>query len=120
MMSDDAIAGRAGGNDEDVGDVVESSRAGGAGAVLRALRPVQWVKNLLVAVPLVLAHQISNREKLFDVLLAVAAFCLCASAVYVLNDLIDREADRHHPRKRHRPFASGQLSTGTGVVMIAV
>jgi 4-hydroxybenzoate polyprenyltransferase len=98
----------------------EVSSAGKAGAVLRALRPVHWCKNLLVLAPLVLAHQVSNREKLLAVLLAVSAFCLCASAVYVINDLVDREADRHHPRKRLRPFASGQLSAGTGVGMIVV
>jgi 4-hydroxybenzoate polyprenyltransferase len=101
-----------------VGDA--PSAAGKAGAVFRALRPVHWAKNLLVFAPLVLAHQVSNREKLFAVLPAVAAFCLCASAVYVINDLMDREADRHHSRKRLRPFASGQLSTGVGVAMVVV
>jgi 4-hydroxybenzoate polyprenyltransferase len=113
MTSDEAISTGA--------DLEErAAPAGKAAAVLRALRPVHWVKNLLVAVPLVLAHQLSNREKLFDVLLAVVAFSLCASAVYVLNDLIDREADRHHPRKRNRPFASGQLSVRAGMIMIGV
>ena len=103
------------------GGVLEDGRASpGPAAVLRALRPLHWVKNLLVAAPIVLAHQLSDRQRLLSVALAVAAFCLCASAVYVLNDLIDREADRHHPRKRLRPFAAGQLSTTTGVAMIAV
>jgi 4-hydroxybenzoate polyprenyltransferase len=112
MTGDEAITSNA--------DLAERAppSPGKPAAVLRALRPVHWVKNLLVIVPLVLAHQLSNRQKLFDVLLAVAAFCLGASAVYVLNDLIDREADRHHPRKRTRPFASSQLSAATGVVMI--
>ena len=91
-----------------------------AAAVLRALRPLHWVKNLLVAAPIVLAHQLSDRQRLLSVALAVAAFCLCASAVYVLNDLIDRDADRHHPRKRLRPFASGQLSIAAGAAMIAI
>lgn len=92
--------------------------SGKAGAVLRALRPLHWVKNLLVAAPLVLAHQISDRGRLLSVGLAVTAFCLCASAVYVMNDLVDREADRLHPRKRDRAFASGRLSGTAGVVMI--
>ena len=112
MTGDEAIT-----TDAEMAERAPAS-AGKPAAVLRALRPVHWVKNLLVIVPLVLAHQISNRQKLFDVLLAVAAFCLGASAVYVLNDLIDREADRHHPRKRNRPFASGQLTAVTGMVMI--
>jgi 4-hydroxybenzoate polyprenyltransferase len=104
------------------GGVAVGRRAspGPAAAILRALRPLHWVKNLLVAAPIVLAHQLSDRRRVLSVMLAVAAFCLCASAVYVLNDLIDRDADRHHPRKRLRPFAAGQLSTAVGAAMILV
>lgn len=97
--------------------------AGGAAPALdvaRALRPYQWVKNLLLFVPLLMSHQLSNRDKLIDVVLAFAAFCLCASASYVLNDLWDREHDRLHPVKRNRPFAAGRLGTGAGLGMAAV
>jgi 4-hydroxybenzoate polyprenyltransferase len=85
--------------------------------VIKAVRPYQWVKNLLLFVPIVMAHKVSDRPRLTHVVLAFAAFCLCASASYVLNDLWDREHDRHHPVKRNRPFASGRLSVPTGVVM---
>ncbi len=83
---------------------------------LRALRPHQWVKNLLVFVPMLAAHQL-DAVTLFQSLLAFVAFCLVASSVYVVNDLLDLSADRAHPRKRLRPFASGAipLSHGTGM-----
>lgn len=86
-------------------------------ATVRALRPHQWAKNVLVLVPLFAAHQIGNLAALADALLALIAFCLCASSVYVLNDLLDLEADRAHARKSKRPFACGELSIGTGLVL---
>jgi len=93
---------------------------GAAPAVIRALRLHQWVKNVLVVVPLVLAHRVSDREALLHALYAFVSFGLVASAGYVFNDLRDREADRLHPVKRDRPFASGELSAGAGVVLIVV
>ncbi len=92
--------------------------ASGIRDVIRAIRPYQWVKNLLLVVPILMSHQLGNTAKLSAVATGVVAFCLCASASYVLNDLWDREHDRHHPVKRNRPFAAGRLSTGAGVVMI--
>ncbi len=83
-------------------------------AGLRALRPHQWLKNLLVFIPMMLAHDFSSGA-IFAALLAFAAFSLVASSVYVLNDLVDLSADRAHPRKRKRPFASGALSLSTGL-----
>jgi 4-hydroxybenzoate polyprenyltransferase len=88
------------------------------GDLVRALRPYQWVKNLLLFVPMIMSHQVRDTPRLTHVLLGFAAFCLCASASYVLNDLWDREHDHHHPIKRNRPFAAGRLSTATGVLMI--
>jgi 4-hydroxybenzoate polyprenyltransferase len=88
--------------------------------VVRALRPYQWVKNLLLFVPIVMSHQLRDTPRLMHVAIGFVAFCLCASASYVLNDLWDREHDRHHPVKRQRPFAAGRLSSGIGVVMILV
>jgi 4-hydroxybenzoate polyprenyltransferase len=76
---------------------------------LRALRPYQWIKNVLVFVPLAAAHQLYEWSLLTQALLAFAAFSLCASAVYLINDLIDLPADRGHPHKKQRPLASGQL-----------
>jgi 4-hydroxybenzoate polyprenyltransferase len=79
------------------------------GPALRALRPYQWVKNALLFVPLVLAHEIGDPARLLSVAFAFVAFCCVASATYVLNDLLDIEADRRHPRKRNRPLAAGTL-----------
>lgn len=83
-------------------------------ALLRALRAQQWIKNLLLFVPIGLAHHVLDGSRLLHVAQGFAAFCLCASGGYVLNDLLDREADRLHPRKRSRPFASGALSARQG------
>ncbi len=88
--------------------------------VLRTLRPHQWAKNVLVFVPIVMSHELGDRAKLLASLAGFAAFSLLASAVYVVNDLVDREADRRHPSKRLRPFASGQLGTRSGVAIAAV
>jgi 4-hydroxybenzoate polyprenyltransferase len=82
-----------------------------------ALRVHQWAKNVLVFVPLLTSHQFSLTNA-FNVLLAFAAFSLCASAAYLLNDLADLEADRAHPRKRLRAIASGQLSRTAATTLI--
>ena len=86
-------------------------------SVLRALRPHQWVKNLLVFVPLLAAHGAGDTDLLLRAALAFAAFSLCASSVYVLNDLLDLEHDRAHPTKRSRPFASGALAPSAGWIL---
>jgi 4-hydroxybenzoate polyprenyltransferase len=75
----------------------------------RLLRPHQWVKNLLVLVPLVLAHRWGSYEILADAMVGLLAFSLCASATYVLNDLKDRHTDRLHPTRRSRPLADGSF-----------
>lgn len=80
----------------------------GAGALWREMRPHQWVKNLLLFLPLLVAHDF-GAAALVATLLAAAAFCAGASAIYILNDLLDLEADRLHPEKRLRPIASGAL-----------
>jgi 4-hydroxybenzoate polyprenyltransferase len=84
--------------------------------VFQALRPHQWLKNVLIAVPAIAAHQTAI-EPLGYLLVAAIAFSLCASAGYILNDLFDREHDRQHPRKKHRPFSRGALSPTFGVVL---
>ena len=75
---------------------------------LKALRPQQWLKNLLVFIPMLAGHQI-NAETVLQSILAFIAFCCVASSVYVLNDLLDLSADRTHPTKCNRPFASGAI-----------
>jgi 4-hydroxybenzoate polyprenyltransferase len=79
-------------------------------ALLIAMRPHQWSKNLLLAIPPVFAQVWAEPQVIYSVSLAFLAFCLAASGGYIINDLIDVEADRRHPEKRHRPFASGELS----------
>jgi 4-hydroxybenzoate polyprenyltransferase len=86
-------------------------------ALLRALRVHQWVKNLLVFVPVLLDHRL-QLPVLAKAGLAFAAFCCAASGGYVLNDLLDLEADRKHSVKRHRPFAANLLSRSFGVVLV--
>jgi 4-hydroxybenzoate polyprenyltransferase/phosphoserine phosphatase len=83
---------------------------------LRVLRPHQWLKNTLVFVPMLVAHQF-NVEALTQSLLAFVSFCLVASSAYVFNDLLDLSADRAHPRKRYRPLASGALPIAHGTLL---
>lgn len=78
-------------------------------ALVRSLRPAQWVKNLFVLAPLVFAHRLENSDLLLRALGAMALFCAASSAVYLFNDLRDRELDRLHPLKSRRPIASGEL-----------
>ena len=87
---------------------------------LRALRIHQWLKNLLVIVPLLAAHQANALQGLLQVAYAFVAFSLCASAVYVLNDLLDLESDRQHVRKRKRPFAACCIPLWQGMLMVPV
>jgi 4-hydroxybenzoate polyprenyltransferase len=85
---------------------------------LRAMRPHQWIKNLLVYLPTLVAIDATGPEAIWAATLAFLAFCLVASSVYIANDLLDVSADRRHPRKRHRPFAAGLLPIQHGLVMI--
>ena len=94
-------------------------RSSVAWAALRALRPKQWVKNLLLFVPLIMAHEILDWPKVWMAILAFVAFSLCASSIYVLNDLMDLSADRHHPISRHRPFAAGTVPLWIGLPLSA-
>ena len=90
------------------------------GALNRALRTYQWVKNVLLFVPMLMAHRVGDPAVWAGAALGFVAFSLCASSAYVVNDLVDREADRQHPAKRHRPFASGALPFGFGLALAPV
>ena len=83
----------------------------------RVLRVHQWLKNLLLFVPLFAAHQIGNVQSLSTLIFAFVSFSLCASAVYMANDFLDLESDRKHPRKRHRPFAAAAVPIKAGVLL---
>lgn len=80
--------------------------------LIRTMRPTQWTKNGFLFIPILFDRQLSRPESLGRVLFAFALFCLISSAVYVLNDIVDVEKDRHHPRKKFRAIASGQLPIG--------
>jgi decaprenyl-phosphate phosphoribosyltransferase len=80
-----------------------------------AARPRQWVKNSLVVIAPAAAGVLFQREVMFHTAIAFVAFCLTASGVYLLNDVVDVEADRSHPEKRHRAIASGELSVSVAV-----
>jgi phosphoserine phosphatase len=81
----------------------------------KALRLHQWLKNGLLLVPLLAAHQLTDSAAWLSLLWAFVAFSLCASTVYIANDLLDLESDRQHPSKCKRPFASGALDRKSNV-----
>ncbi len=85
---------------------------------LKAVRLHQWAKNVLLFIPLLLGHAWFGAN-ILCALLAFLSFGMCASATYILNDLLDIEADRRHPRKSRRPFAAGDLSPLTGIAVVA-
>jgi 4-hydroxybenzoate polyprenyltransferase len=87
---------------------------GTAGAVLASLRPQQWVKNLFVFAGLIFGHKLGT-PAVWPALAAFAIFCALSGAIYLFNDVADREKDRLHPQKRRRPIASGRLSVGGGL-----
>ena len=94
--------------------VFADGRKPAATALIRALRPHQWVKNLLIFVPILAAHHFRDLGGMIAALLAFLVFGLAASSAYVLNDLVDVADDRHHRLKKHRPFAAGDLSLLAG------
>ncbi|WP_345815118.1 UbiA family prenyltransferase [Paraburkholderia sp. PREW-6R] len=87
---------------------------------LKEMRVYQWVKNLLIFVPLLASHRFTNIDTLIAGGIAFLSFCFCASSVYLLNDMLDLDADRRHSRKRKRPFASGELPLSFGIVLMFV
>lgn len=89
------------------------SMFGRARHYVKAMRPHQWLKNLLVFVPALAAH---DPAALLPSFFAFCAFCLAASSIYLINDMLDLHVDRQHPRKRNRPFAAGTIPVSHGVV----
>lgn len=88
--------------------------------LVRALRPVQWPKNLLVFAALIFSVNVFEAEELGRAIGAFVVFCAASSTMYLLNDLRDREQDAHHPLKRLRPIASGQVNPSTALITAAV
>lgn len=95
---------------------VLDDRSGDMRTWLRALRIHQWLKNLLLFLPLLAAHQLLDFHLLTSATLAFLSFGLCASAVYIWNDILDLPSDRAHRSKRKRPFAAGTLSIRSGLI----
>ncbi|TCT02156.1 UbiA family prenyltransferase [Aquabacter spiritensis] len=97
-------------------DASASARPARWRAALAAMRPHQWLKNVLIFIPVFAAHAFG--WPLLAAMLAFVSFSLCASSVYILNDLLDLAGDRTHPRKRHRPFAAGRIAPAWGAAMV--
>jgi len=91
-----------------------------ARALVRTMRPRQWVKNVFVAAPLVFARRLDDPTYLLRSALAVLAFCALSGAVYAFNDVRDVEADRQHATKRYRPLAAGEVSERAALVWAAL
>ncbi|HOW92840.1 MAG TPA: decaprenyl-phosphate phosphoribosyltransferase [Anaerolineaceae bacterium] len=92
--------------------------------IFKAMRPRQWTKNAFIFAALVFDHQLFNLNALTKTSIAFLLFCLLASSVYLINDIMDRESDRSHPVKRNRPIASGMLPVGialsVGILLLVV
>ena len=86
--------------------------------LLRAIRIHQWVKNLILFVPMITAHRFTDSALFMHALVAFFSFGMCASAVYLINDLVDLESDRQHEHKRNRPLASGAMSVNQALILI--
>ncbi len=99
-------------------NVVELSGGLDWRALVKALRPHQWVKNILLVLPMIAAHRF-DLVTLIPILWGIVAFSAAASSIYIVNDLLDLEADRLHPTKRNRPFASGALPITVGMAVFA-
>ena len=89
-------------------------------ALLRATRPKQWTKNLLVFAALIFARRFDDVDATVAVTLTFVLFCLISGSIYLINDIADREEDRKHPTKRHRPIASGQLPVPMATAAAAI
>jgi len=88
--------------------------------MIRLARPGQWTKNGLLFGAIVFAGEVRDFEKLKIVVVATALFCLLSSAVYTVNDILDRKSDRTHPKKKNRPIASGAIGIGTATGFAAI
>lgn len=89
-------------------------------SILKLIRPTHWIKNLFLLIPIFFAGSIFQIERLEIIVLGIIAFCLIASAVYIINDLKDIEVDRIHPLKKNRPLASGAVSRSTATILLII
>jgi 4-hydroxybenzoate polyprenyltransferase len=96
------------------------AKASGIRPYVSLLRPKQWLKNFFVFAPLIFAKELFHPDPLITALQAFVAFCITASAIYIVNDIADVEADRSHPTKRDRPIASGAVSTRSALLLLSL
>lgn len=89
-------------------------------AYIKLLRPKQWVKNLFVIAPLIFAKHVFEYNYIVKIVAAFILFCLISSGVYVLNDIVDCEKDRLHPKKKNRPIAAGLISKVEGIILLVI
>ena len=89
-------------------------------ALLKTMRPRQWPKNVVVFAALIFDRQLTNLHSFVHTLAGFILFCLLSSTVYIINDLMDQEADRQHPQKKNRPIASGTLPISIAIIAAVV
>jgi 4-hydroxybenzoate polyprenyltransferase len=85
--------------------------------LIKILRPIHWIKNVFVLAPLFFTPDLINKKNIEIVIYAFVCFCLISSAVYVINDIRDKQSDKKHPVKKHRPIASGKIATPTALIV---
>ena len=88
--------------------------------IIKLIRVPQWIKNLFVFIPVVYSRNLFHPDYLIKSLTAFFIFCLLSSVVYVINDIVDTEADRHHPIKKNRPIASGKISNAKAITVAII
>ncbi len=88
--------------------------------ILKSMRPKQWAKNAIIFAALVFDRQLSNIPALLHIFAGFILFCLVSSSVYLINDILDKEADKNHPKKSKRPIASGNLPVSTAIIAVGL
>ena len=96
------------------------SKSIGGKSLWKLIRPNQWIKNLILFLPLFFGQEIRTFDKLMNVSILFAGFCLLSSSIYIFNDLMDKPEDRLHPIKKHRPIASGKITLVKAILFIVI
>jgi 4-hydroxybenzoate polyprenyltransferase len=99
---------------------VEVASVGGIRDRIKLMRPSHWLKNAFILAPLVYGKALTDSGQILLALMAFGAFCLISSSVYITNDIADRKADAEHPKKRHRPIASGRVSVQSALIQLVI
>lgn len=105
---------------EQTGDISAARTSTSVGDCIQLLRPAQWIKNVVVFAGPAAALKLASIGAFLDALVAFVSFCLAASATYAINDVMDRQADANHPKKRNRPVARGAIRPSTAIAVSAV